>query len=151
MSILDEIGVATYEDVVAARRLVEASELVSSTRVGDIEAAYALVEQADAWQAWFDAEARWGRQVRSWLEAEARWKAAEVKKNLRPTEPAYVAAMDGWHLLKQAVPNLDGAHIQSFNDLSESLQWRYAAFAAAVLGEVVPPEVKSKKQLRGGE
>ncbi len=48
-------------------------------------------------------------------------------------------------MIKKYVPNLDG--VSSFEDLPESSQFRNAAFAAAVLGLLPPPEVKSQKQI----
>lgn len=88
---------------------------------------------------WLQAEANWSYRVRQWLAAEARHNSTHLSGQ------AYVAARKGWDQWKTFVPNLDGVDV--FEQLPEALQFRYAAFASAILDVDCPVEVKSQKQI----
>lgn len=98
--------------------------------------------EGDRIREWLAAERHYHDQVRRWLDAEAKHQASEQKFDVK----TYRLARKGWEQVKQFVPRLDG--VDRFEDLAESLQFRYAAFAAAVLDLEVPAEVKSSKQER---
>lgn len=120
-------------------RLVEAYGIVESSEISR-EDAVSELNNIRAAGAWFEAENAWKRKVESWLASEARWKLAQNKFS----DETYAAARKGWELVKQYVPSLDGE--PNFEALSDALQFRYATFAAGVLGLLPPKEVKSKKQ-----
>ena len=104
------------------------------------EEASAKLAKYEEMRDWLGAENRWRISVQGWLDAETKWTFAQQRLD----EPTYAAARRGWELIKQYVPNQDG--VDNFVELPDSMQFRYAAFAAAVLGLLPPPEVRSQKQ-----
>lgn len=94
----------------------------------------------DEYDRWLSAERAHHRKIRDWLHAEAAWRREQIKFD----DPTYAAARKGFNMVKRYIPTLDG--VASFDGLSPALQFRYAAFAAAVLNMLPPPEVKSAKQ-----
>ncbi|QNJ57094.1 hypothetical protein L3Y21_gp051 [Gordonia phage Rabbitrun] len=122
-----------------AKALVDAWDTIVASKT-DLTTAKALVDNASNIQAWLDAEKRWQNNVRLWLQAEKRWEYSQTKMS----KTSYAAAKRGWDEIKKYVPNFDG--YSTFEQLPESLQFRYAAFAAAALEIEVPPEVKSGVQ-----
>ena len=121
------------------QRVVDAHNLLERKNMSIEDARVELRAMADV-DRWLMAEARYKQSIRDWLNAEKKWQLRMSALNL----PTYAAGRRGWEMMKQYVPTLDG--VGRFEDLSESLQFRYAAFAAAVVGELPPPEVKSQKQ-----
>lgn len=88
-------------------------------------------------------------QQRIYNEEQKRINAIASEEKLKQQEawlknPLNAATKKGWEAMRLAVPNLDG--VNSFEELPESLLWRYGAFARAVLGYPLEPVVKSKKQ-----
>lgn len=126
-------------------RLNELNELVSAyglvQRSGiALEDAVAELNDLRMVEAWLSAENAYNCKIELWLRAESRWKLAQTKFD----DETYAAAKRAWNLVKSYVPSLDG--VSDFESLAPSLQFRYATFAAGVLGLLPPEEVKSKKQ-----
>lgn len=120
------------EDLIRAYELVEKSP-------DTLGAARQKLAELTELERWINAENRWKHAVNTWLAAEKKYHL----RNLKFDDPVYAAGRRGWEGVKKYVPTLDG--LSRFEDLPDSLQFRYAAFAAAVLGELPPPEVKSNK------
>lgn len=78
-----------------------------------------------------------------------RQKAEEEAKRLWESDPVNKATEAGWKAMKKMVPSLDG--VNEFTDLPEVLQYRYGAFARAVLNAPMPegPIPLSHKQVAG--
>lgn len=119
-----------------ALKVVDESDLT-------VQDAQERLEYLDRVEAWLRAESQWRAAVKKWLKVEAERNARTV----RYTEGIYAAAQSGWEAMKTHVPKLDG--VEQFIDLSEAMQFRYAAFAAAVLADAPPDTVLSRKQVMG--
>lgn len=128
-----------YNDKYRLQQLVGAHHTIENASITKAEAVAAL-EEIDQYERWVRAELRWKDQIKSWLNAESRWRLEQLKFE----DETYAAAKRGWNTVRQYVPRLDG--VNSFDELPESQQFRWAAFAAAILDLVPPPEVKSQKQ-----
>lgn len=120
--------------------LIRAFELVENS-VDTLGAARLELERLNAIQQWLFAEGRWKARIDQWLTAEKKYQLRDLKFD----DPVYAAGRRGWEAIKKYVPTLDG--VSRFEDLNDSLAFRYAAFAAAVLGELPPAEVKSHKSV----
>lgn len=93
-----------------------------------------------ACEEWLRREQAWKTNVYRWLTAEREFHSREQRFD----DATYAAARAGWNQVKAYVPKLDGCN--TFESLSDSLQFRYAAFAAAVMGKLPPAEIASRKQ-----
>lgn len=120
-------------------RIVNAHELLQRFDMTEALARQKLEEYRTI-ERWLGAERLWKQNVKVWLKAET----LHALKLERLDGECYAAACRGWTLMKQYVPSLDG--VPTFDALPDSLQFRYASFAAGVLGKLPPPEVKSAKQ-----
>lgn len=121
-------------------RYLYAVEVVERSTLS-VEDARRELDELQAVDDWLFAERRHLDKIQRWLAAERKWKL----QRLRFDDETYAAGKRGWEAIKRYVPNLDG--VSSFEELPESAQFRNAAFAAAVLGLLSPPEVKSQKQI----
>lgn len=126
------------------RDIVRAHEVLESAPIS-VEDARQELDEIERVNSWLRAEDAYRFKVNRWLDAERDWETKRRNDAIRFSDPAYAAARRGWRVLKTYVPRLEG--VGNFDDLQPSLQFRYAAFAAAVLGELPPAEVKSQKQL----
>ena len=130
------------------RELVNAHKLIESSTIS-YDAALREMADLEAIERWLWAEQAHLRKVENWLDAEKRFKTKQWMDALKFSDQTYAAAKRGWQMVKHYVPNQDG--VDSFDKLPDSLQFRYAAFASAVLGLLPPAEVKSQKQELRGE
>lgn len=129
-----------------AAGVVAAQDRIANLTEDELLEARALYDEGKAIEAWLTAERVWYFEVRRWLSAEKSWNAEQAKNALRLDDPAYAAGKLGWEAVRRFVPTLDG--VKSWADLAPALQFRYAAFAAAVNNFPVPDEVRSLKQER---
>lgn len=121
-------------------RLVNAYKVISDAQLSEQEARQQL-DHATTLQRWVAAEHSWKYRIREWLTAEGKY----LLRQRVLDEPTYAAGRRGWTAMKGYVPGLDG--VEQFEQLPDSLQFRYAAFAAAALGTLPPAEVKSGAQI----
>jgi hypothetical protein len=110
------------EEFLTALKIIEESPLT----LHDAQKQLAYIT---ACEEWLHEETKWKSKVQRWLDAELKFNARQAIFD----DPTYAAARRGW----------DG----SFDNLADSLQFRYAVFAAAVMEYMEPPEVKSNKQV----
>lgn len=122
-----------YARIEELRRLIGAYDKLAEATISR-EDAQAELDELMAWNDWLLEEQRWRQRVSNWLAEERRWL---LNQNIFD-EPIVAAARDGWETIRQYVPRLDG--VADFTSLPDVLQHRYAAFAAAVMGELPPPE-----------
>lgn len=122
------------------KRIIQAYDSIAHCGISEEEA---RLRHEEYWQVerWLSAERVWQASIKNWLTAEGKWIAGQ--RLLR--SDAYIAGKRGWERVREYAPNLDG--VDTFERLPDSLQFRYAAFAAAVLDLNMPEEIKSTKQL----
>lgn len=109
------------------RRLYEAHQMVAGYTFTADEVVD-MYTKANEIERWLRAESAWKYNVETWLTKEKAW---HVRKGLLAHDPAYAAAEKGWLAMRGINPNLDG--VNTFFDLSEILQDRYALFAKAAM------------------
>lgn len=126
-----------YGNMHQLRELVRAYEKVQDAPIGYHTAVLEL-RRGEEIEKWLYAESRWRRDVNTWLEAEKRFQLMDQ----RLSDETYAAARRGWDEMKRYVPNLDG--VDRFEHLPECLQFRYAAFASAVMRVRSPEEIESR-------
>lgn len=119
------------------RELVKAYEKVQTAPVTYSTAISELVNAEDV-ESWLRTEGKYRGNVERWLEAEQRWNLTSQ----RISSEVYTAARRGWDEMKKYVPRLDG--VDNFAELAPCIQFRYGAFAAAVLREPAPEEIKAR-------
>lgn len=122
------------EEFLTALKIIEESPLT----LHDAQKQLAYIT---ACEEWLHEETKWKSKVQRWLDAELKFNARQAIFD----DPTYAAARRGWDAMRKYVPNMDGGG--SFDNLADSLQFRYAVFAAAVMEYMEPPEVKSNKQV----
>lgn len=121
------------------QKIIEAHDVLERAPMS-YEEAVEEAKRLDDVARWLQAESHWRHIVTHWLAAEKKWELTQYKFQ----NATYAAAKRGWNVIKQYVPTQDG--VASFEQLPDSLQFRYAAFAAGVLELLPPPEVRSTKQ-----